>query len=428
MRPLSALLALALVSTANPPASAQSLSQWSQWRGPNFNGTADATDLPTQWSTTENVAWVTDMPGQGAATPIVAGNRVFLTACNDELTLLAIGLDRATGQILWQRPNGSGQSARRRGYENTLAECSPVADTQLGVVCFLFGNGRLAAYDFDGDELWARDLVEEYGAFRIGWAYASSPLLYDGRIYVQVLRNGESYLLAVEPKTGETLWRHVREDDAIGESEEAYTTPIPFINGDRKEILVLGADCLTAHDPATGKEYWRWSGLNPRKARNYRAIANTLVGNHGFIYVVEPQNNPLHALQVKGDEVKEVWTLDRPTPDVMTPLLYKDRLYVTDGKRRRKMVCLNPSTGDNIWESELETPTFIRASASAGDDKIYLMDAEGFVLVLAAGDEFKVISTIELNSYPSRSSIVIDDNQLLIRTAEHLYCIGKRDN
>ncbi len=408
-------------------AGAQPPAQWSQWRGPHFNGSADATNLPTTWSKTENIAWVTSLPGPSAATPSVTGDHLFLTACaEDGLTLMALALDRATGRILWQRPNGPGRDSRQRGYENTFAECSPVADAELDVACFLFGNGRLAGYNFKGDELWARDLIEEFGAFQNDWGYASSPLLYDGRIYVQVLRSGESYILAVEPKTGETIWRHVREDDARSESEQAYTSPVPFLNGERKEILILGADCLTAHDPATGKEYWRWSGLNPRKARNYRCITNTLVGNDGFIYVTEPQNNALHALQVKGDDVTEVWTLDRPTPDVMTPLLYKDRLYVSDGRRRRKMVCLNPTTGEHIWESDLDTHTFIRASATAGDGKIYLIDAEGFVTILEAGDEYKVVSTIEMDSYPCRSNIVIDNNQLLIRTSDSLYCIGKQ--
>ncbi len=405
-------------------AAGQELSQWSQWRGPFFNGSARASGLPTHWSATENVAWKTPLPGPGAGTPSVAGDRVFLTACAPDLTLQAICLDRRTGEILWQRPNGAGREDRRRGHENSMAECSPVADAEAGLVCFAFGNGRLVAYDFKGEELWARELVEEYGAMQIGWGYASSPLLYDGRIYVQALRRGESYVMAVEPKTGETIWRQVREHDAVSESVEAYTSPLPFVNGDRKEILIFGADCLTSHDPATGKELWRWSNLNPAKRRNYRAVANALVGPEGFIYVVQPQNNPMHALQVKGDVVEEKWVWERPTPDVMTPLLYEGRLYVADGKRRRRMACLDPITGEAIWESDFETHTFVRASATGADGKIYMIDADGLVVVLAAGDEFKVLASIDMESYPSRSNIVVDGNQLLIRTAEHLYCIG----
>lgn len=419
--PLLAALAL----SASAPA--QELSQWSQWRGPFFNGSARETGLPTHWSTTENVAWATALPGPGAGTPSVAGGRIFLTACAEDLTLQAICLDRATGEVLWQRPNGPGRDDRRRGHENSMAECSPVADASLGLACFLFGSGRLVAYDFEGEELWARDLAAEFGPLHIDWGYASSPLLYDGRLYVQVLRTGESFLLALDPKTGETIWRHVREDEAEGESEQAYTSPLPFMNGDREEILIFGADCLTSHDPATGKELWRWSNLNPGKRRNYRAVANALVGPEGFIYVVQPQSNPLHALQVKGDVVEEKWVWQRPTPDVMTPLLYEGRLYVTDGKRRRRMACLNPITGEALWEADLETHTFIRASATGADGKIYMIDADGLVLVLAAGDEFRVISTIDMDSYPSRSNIVADGGQLLIRTAEHLYCIGREE-
>jgi outer membrane protein assembly factor BamB len=396
---------------------------WLNWRGPTFNGAAQASGLPVKWTTTEGIVWKTKLPGPSAATPAVAKGRIFLSAMEEgSMTLLAMGFDRATGKELWRHTTGRGRAARRPGFENTMAAPSPVTDGE--VVCFLFGTGYLAGYDLDGTKRWERDLVADHGRLAIGWGYASSPLLVDGTLYVQAIRSGESYLLALDPKTGKNRWRHVREDPSRAESEEAYTTPIPFDNQGRREILVLGGDCVTAHDPKTGAEHWRWCGLNPNDRGNFRIISNTLTGPDGFVYVTSPQGNPLHALRVRGDEVEKVWTIRRPTPDVVTPLLYEGRLYVVDGKRRRRIACLVPQTGEQIWQADLDTHTHIRSSPTAADGKIYLMDAEGLVTVLAAGPKHEVLGRNELGSYPSRASIVIDDDQLLVRTADHLYCVG----
>jgi len=403
------------------------VTDWPHWRGPHFNGSTEAQGLPVEWSATDGVAWRTDLPGQSAATPIVVAGRVFLTALVPEgEVLLALCLDRATGEVLWEREAGKGRtpSPRSWGRENTLAACSAVSDGEL--VCFLFGSGDLMACDLEGELLWKRNLAQEYGELVVLWGYASSPLLYEGTLYVQVLHRAESYLLGIDPRTGENRWRYVRPNQAKAESQEAYTTPMPFDNKGRQEILVLGADCLTSHDPATGQEYWRWCGLNPRDQGNMRAVSNTVVGEDGFVFVTSPQHNPMHGLRVDGDRVEEVWSFDRPTPDACTPLYYRDRLYALDGHNQR-MVCLMPETGELVWQAELDTPTFLRTSPTGADGKIYVMDAEGCVLVLAAADEFQLLGRVELGSYPSRSSIVVDDGQLLIRTAEHLYCIGRAE-
>ncbi len=419
------LTSLCFLALAAPLVQAASgTDDWPQWRGPGFDGASEVAGLPSEWSATENVAWRTELLGPSAATPIVWGDRIFLTALESETqNLLALALDRATGEIVWGHECGNGvlPSPRSRGRENTLAACSPVTDGE--VVCFLFGSGDLVAFDFAGATLWTRNLVQEYGRFAIQWGYAASPLFFGGKLYVSVVHRAASYLLAVDPKTGKNLWKHAREDAARAESQEAYTTPIPFDNQGRWEILVLGGDCLTAHDPETGEETWRWSGLNPRKRGNFRTVSTTVVGEDGMIFVTSPQHNPMHALRVDGDEVAKVWERGSPTPDATTPLYYRGRLYAVDGRRGR-MVCIEPATGKAVWVAELDLPSFVRASPTGADGKIYVMDAEGNVVVLAAGDEFRELARVALDSYPSRSTIVADDGQLLIRTAEHLYCIG----
>jgi len=400
---------------------------WTNWRGPRFDGAIEVGKLPQDFGEDQYLVWKTMLPGPGSATPIVWGSRIFLNTIDLETKkLFALCADRESGRLLWKFEVGEGKlpSGRSRGRENYMT--GPSAVTDGATVCFLFGTGDLLGFDLDGELLWRTNVTPDTGRFIINWGYASSPLLRDGILYVQILHRAESYLMAFDSGTGEQLWKHVRENQAKEESQEAYTTPIPFHNEGRTEILVLGADCLTAHDPETGRELWRWCGMNPQNHGHMRQVCNPTVGKDGFIYLTSPQHNPIRAIKVKGDQVWEEWTLSRPTPDVPGLLYYRDRLYSVDGANSR-MACLNPETGEVIWQSRLDTPTFIRTSPTGSDGKIFLMDAEGQVVVLAAGDEFKVLARNELGSYPSRSSIVPDNGHLLIRTAAALYCFGEQD-
>ncbi len=287
MRTLTPLRTLTVLVTLVAPTLA---GDWPQFRGPFFNGSTDEKGLPASWSVTENIAWVADLPGPGDSTPAVWGNRVFLTSTDKEKeALLALCLDRRTGKPLWTREISSGEV--RRDYRSTYAAPSPSTDGKR--VFFFYGNGQLIAFDIEGKELWRRNIQKDYGDFAFLWTFSSSPLLYDGKLYLQVLQrdvsvrppgqgrrprrragsgNGDdeesgapiqSYLLAMDPATGKTLWRHFRPSDARAESREAFTTPIPRESGGRKEILVIGGDALTAHDPETGKELWRWGTWNP---------------------------------------------------------------------------------------------------------------------------------------------------------------------
>lgn len=414
---------LALLMTL-APGPLPAASDWPQWRGPAFNGSSEVTRLPDSFGPDENVVWRTTLPGQGAATPVTVGDRIFLSALETETEeLIAICLERSSGRILWERVCGSGRlpSERSRGRENTFAACSPATDGEL--VAFLFGNGELATFDVAGRALWRTNLVERWGELVINWGYAASPLLWEGRLIVPVLRRAESFVVAFDAHSGEVLWREVRANDARAESQEAYTTPIPFRNGERVDILVYGGDCLTGHDPETGAERWRWSGVNPRKAPNFRAVSSAVTGPDGLVVVTTPQHGPMHGLRVVGDEVEHRWQLDRPTPDSTTPLFYRGRLWSVDGRRGR-LVCIEPETGAIVWQTELETEVFLRASPLGADGKIYVIDAGGTVVVVRAADEHEELLRVAFDSYPSRSSIVADDGQLLIRTAQHLYCIG----
>ena len=395
---------------------------WPQFRGPYFNGSTDEGPLPVRWNKTKNLVWKKALPGPGSSTPAIFEDSIFLTSFDREThEILAISLERRSGNIRWSITVGFGVDSQDYGRENHMVECSPASDGKR--VIFMFGTGDLLAASLDGEVLWRRNLQRDYGRFRINWGYSSSPLLYEERLYVQVLHRDQGFLLCLDPETGKNLWKIDRPNDARAESREAYTTPLPLDWKDNKLILILGGDNLTAHDPATGKEQWRWGELNPSKRGNYRIVASPVAGS-GLVFVNAPQMAPLYALQLGDGAPSVAWKFEHPTADVPTPVYYKDRLYLLAG-RRKVLTCLNPETGSVVWQTPLEVRSFLRASPLAADGKIYCISAEGEVVVLAAGDEMKVLSRMNMGEYPCRSSIVASQGQLFIRTGENLYCISR---
>lgn len=404
---------------------------WPHWRGPNYDGSSQTANLPTIWSTTDNVKWVAPMPGESAATPIVWQDRVFVSSMDTPTNnLLSICLDSKSGKVLWQKKSGQGNGFRGRHNE---ASPSPVTDGER--VYFYYGTGGLVCYDFDGNKIWERNIETDFGKFAVQFGYASSPLLYNNRLYIQVLQRNtpsesgqplESYLLAIDPKTGKDLWKHVRPSDAMRESLEAYTTPIPFEGNGRKEIIIHGGDYTTGHDAATGKELWRWGNYNLNKITSWRIVPSAVTGG-GNIYVSAPKRAPLYAVpggatgRLNIDQA--AWKFEAYPTDVCTPLFYNNRLYVFDGDRH-VINCLDPKSGKIIWTGNLGGKTVFRSSPTGGDGKIYLMNENGLVVILdAGGDAFKEINRVEIMEGPCTSSIPLVDGCLFIRTAKNLYCV-----
>ncbi len=305
-------------------------------------------------------------------------------------------------------------------------------------VYFFYGNGNLVCFDFDGKRIWSRELEEDYGEFSLQFGYANSPMLYKGKLYILVLQRNsnplpsgelrESFLLAIDPKTGETLWKHVRPTDARRESFEAYTTPMPHALNERDEIIIHGGDYTTGHDPDTGEEIWRWGSYNPNRIRHWRIIPSPVTGG-GNIYVAAPKRAPLYAIKAGAEgEIpleQHEWNYDEFPPDVCTPLFYNESLYVFDGDRC-VMTRIEPESGEVLWSGELGRETVFRASPTAADGKIYCMNEDGLVVVMdAMGDEYKELFRITMGEGPCRASIPLSEGSIYIRTAENLYRIGE---
>ena len=232
MRRLALALCLVVLFAATVSAN------WPQWRGPDLNGVSAERNLPLKWTATENVTWKLAMPDRSGSTPIVWGERIFLNVAEgDSLALWCV--ERTKGTLLWKRALGTGNVRMRK---HNMSSPSPVTDGRN--VWVMTGTGVLKGFDFEGRELWARDLQKDYGAFGLNWGYASSPLLHEDSLYVQVLHgmntDDPSYVLRVDKKTGKTLWRVERPTDAVRESPDAYTTPALLQYSTSKEIVVSG--------------------------------------------------------------------------------------------------------------------------------------------------------------------------------------------
>ncbi len=412
---------------------------WPQWRGPNFNGSTTGKNLPTNWSTSENIIWKAPMSGLSGATPAIWGDHVFVSSPDAQKNLNLICLNRVDGKVRWQKQVVVGDKVIGR---NNMASPSPVTDGKT--VFVMFGTGNLAAFDFSGKEIWTRNLGKDFGKFSIMWLYGSSPLLYKGKLYVQVLQrepipadyahaiddkpNRDSYLLCLDPKTGKDLWRHIRKTKAKMESAEAYSTPIPFEGKNGSEIIIVGGNCTTSHNAETGEEIWRCDGLNAKDGQWMRIVPSPVTGA-GMIFVCAAKREPVFAIKSGGKgnitATHVAWKFEEFPSDCVTPLFYQDKLFVLDGDKQM-MTCLDPKTGEKKWQGNLGVRDIFRASPTGADGKIYCYSERGTVVVLDAGEEFKILSTIRMEEEPCRSSIAVSQGQLFIRTAENLYCIGKK--
>jgi outer membrane protein assembly factor BamB len=421
------IAALVLVLTASVLAE-----NWPQWRGPHLNGVSREKGLPVKWSTAagENIAWKLPMPSRSGATPIIWEDTVFLNVASapggkpgapeGDVELWAV--NRANGEVRWKKTIAGGNY---RINKQNMSSPSPVTDGRT--VWVLTGVGILKAFDFKGNELWARDIQKDHGAFGLNWGYASSPLLHEGMLYVPVLHgmktDDPSYVLKIDGKSGRTLWRVERPTDALVESPDAYTTPALLTYGKTKEIVVTGGDVVTGHDLETGKELWRAEGLNPGKARNYRIVASPIVA--GGLVIAPTRIRPMVAIKPggRGDvtATHTAWTFDRG-PDVPTPASDGKLLYSVDD--RGVVHVLDVQTGAVVYGPERLKPAIYSASPTLADGKIYVTNEEGLTTVFAAGPKFEILAENPSEEY-TLSTIAVSNGQLFLRTEKALYAIGK---
>jgi outer membrane protein assembly factor BamB len=434
-----------ILSLLNPLAVSHG-KNWPNWRGPFFNGSTDESNLPSIWSKTENIKWIADLPRSSAATPIIWNNRIFISGLeisSDEL--LAMCFDRKNGKLLWKYKITEGI---RRDRRSTYAAPSPTTDGKN--VIFFYSSGDLVCFDFDGNQQWKRNVHNDYGQFSFFWTFASSPVLFEGKLFLQVLqrdvpvrgrgktdRKNDSYLLAMNPASGETIWRHIRPTEAILESHEAFSTPIPGVIYGTKQLIVAGGDILTGHELSTGKELWRWGTWNPNRNTAYPLIPSPVLGKD-IVLVCGPKREPVYCIQPQNigdlDQNAVLWDSKNisndMTSNVPTPAFYEGDFFILSDLRKTLMR-VAAKTGKIKWQIDSPGRAKYEASPLVGDGKVYIInhDGEAAIINAANGDILRSMTMDDPNGGELvRASVCASDGQLFIRTTRQLFCIEEKQN
>jgi outer membrane protein assembly factor BamB len=402
---------------------------WPQWRGAKLDGISTESNLPTRWSKTENVAWRLPLPGQAGATPVVWGERIFLTSADgSDLVLLCVGTD---GKQLWRQVVSTGNKTAR-GDEGNSASPSPCTDGNH--VWTFMGTGELACYTVDGKEVWKIDVQDRCGKFDIQFGMTSTPVLDGGRLYLQLIHGSmrttaqEARVMCVDAATGAEVWQVNRPSDGRFECKHAYSSPILYRDQQRTFLLTHGADYIIAHDLADGRELWRCGDLNPKGQYEptLRFVASP-VAVPGFIVVPSAKNRGVLCLKPDGQgDITDKpefahWRWKNNTPDVPSPLVVDDLVYLC--RENGNLVVADAKTGTEVY-TQPTTRDRHRASPLYADGHVYLTARNGKITVVKAGRTFEAVSVNDMQESISASPIVAN-GRIYVRTFDALYAIRK---
>jgi len=412
-------------------ASVLSAGEWPSWRGPTGNGIAQGEHYPTQWTATEHVQWKTPLPGSAGSTPVVTGSLIALTcterdAPSQDGKNKVWGLNRETGEVLWKTAVGNEKPGKHK--KGSGCNPSPVTDGQH--IFVYFKSGDFAALDLKGNIVWHKNLQKEYGEDTLWWDLGTSPILTEKHVVITVMQSGPSpsYLAAFDRMTGEVVWKVLRELGAPEEAAQSYSTPVVTSFHGQETLVTVGADFVTAHDASDGKELWRVGSLNPEQNKYFRSIASAAVTD-GMVVAPYARGEMLYGIKLggSGDVTKThvAWEKKGLSSDVPTPIAIDGRAYVLTDKG--VLACLSSATGDVIWESPLEKNRHaFSASPILAGGNLYAIREDGTTFVAEAGATFKLVATNSLgDGVTVIATPVFVDGQILIRTFEGLFCIGK---
>lgn len=422
---------------------------WPQFRG-DAGGVAAEAKLPVAWGADNHIAWKAKLPGVGWSQPVVWGDKVFVTAAESDdqakpnpsqmgpgvgLTGFLTGmkppdvnvrwkvlcLDAATGNVLWEKTARESRPPVHIHPNNTYASETPVVDAERVIADF--GMAGVYCYDHAGNLLWNKDL----GVYPIqfGWGTASSPLLVGDAAYIQCDNDQASFLAALNVKTGDVLWRVPRDELSN------WSTPYLWTNKLRTELVTAGGQAMRSYDPRSGELLWEYTAQG--------RTATTPTGNEELLFVdsydrLTGTTGVLSALRAgasgkvalePGKQSNDIvaWSLPITGNRMASPLVYQDCLYVLE-QRGGIVRCLDAATGKEHYRRRAQGASGFVASPVAADGRVYCVDQDGRTTVLEAGPKFKLISSNELGEM-CWATAAVAGNRLLIRTVDHLYCVGE---
>jgi outer membrane protein assembly factor BamB len=383
---------------------------WPRWRGPSGQGLVSGKGYPDSWSGTENVKWKVPVPGSGNSSPIVWGDRIFVsTAYDGGRRLSVVAYRRTDGAKVWETFAPEGRTPYGNHYKNGFASATPATDGQRVYVSF--GPRGLLALDMNGKQIWHRDL----GPMDAYHGTAGSPLLYKDRLILYQDQSRNSFIAAFDTKTGKTIWSTPREANV------GWGTPIAVRVIDHDEIIVNGQLRVLAYNPDTGAELWSCSGTT------YEVIPTPVVG-YGMVFCSSGRAGPTLAIRPggKGDVTRShvAWTSPRGSPFVPSPILYGDHLYMVNDMQSI-VTSFHAATGKVMWQNRLGVARREGFSASpvAVDGKIFFTNDEGETFVLKAGPAFELLRTNRIGEGTLATPALVD-GRWYIRTESNLFAIG----
>ena len=415
---------------------------WPQWRGPDGSGISNEKNLPSEWSPTKNIKWKTPIEGRSHSSPIVWGNRVFLTTAvegpvvpgakavkhtvedgkeflhpdsvgaDKRHAFKVISLDRDTGKLVWEATAWEGTPYDNRHRKSSYAASTPTTDGKL--VYAFFGTEGLYAYDFKGKLVWKADLGK---LGTVGMGTGTSPILFDNLVIVQCdEENGDaSFMVALDKKTGKEAWRTPRK------VQVSWATPLLVRSATRAELITCGTETVIAYDPATGKELWRHKGVESN------AIPSPVANNEMVFLVAGFPAKIAMAIKLgqSGDLTgtpNVAWTYAKGTAYVPSPILYGEYLYLTTD--RGILTALDAKSGEVKYEGgRIPIPATFTASPVAFEGKILLTSEDGDTFIVKAGPKHEILGTNSVGE-PVYASPAIADGRIFIRGEKNLYCIG----
>jgi outer membrane protein assembly factor BamB len=437
-------LSLVLIALFVTTAAAQN---WPQFRGPAATGVVESPGQPVKWDakSAENVRWKIEIPGLAHSSPVVWGNKIFVTtAVNSDKDETRFGLfgdttpvkndpkhtwkvyaiDKNKGTILWERVAYEGIPKVKRHPKSSHAAATPVTDGKYLIA--MFGSEGLYAYDLNGKLLWKQDLgMLDAGWFYDAdyqWEYGSSPIIYKNLVIIQADIQKNSFIAAYDIKTGKQVWKTSREEIP------SWGTPTIYEGKERAELITSGPRAIRSYDPATGKELWHLGPMSEITTPTPFAAFDLIFVTSGYapiqpIYAIKPGGSGDLSLK-EGQESSDfiAWSKQRGGPYMPTPIVYGDLLYTCSNQG--VLTAYNAKTGERVYQERLGgTGAAFTASPLASDGKIYLASEDGDVFVVKAGPKYELLSKNPVGEV-MMATPAISNGIVIVRTVSHLYAFG----
>jgi outer membrane protein assembly factor BamB len=431
------------------PAARPAAGSWPSFRGPGASGVADGQDLPATWDarTNEGILWRTPIPGLAHSSPVVWGDRVFVTSAissranatfkpglygdgdaSDDRSRhrwMLYAIDKRTGKVVWERVAAEGEPRNKRHIKSTYASASPATDGRIVVAWF--GSEGVFAYDVNGVRLWRVDLGRvDMGAYDIPsyeWGPASSPIIWKDMVFVQCDTQADSFVVALDARTGKTIWKTDRQE------LPSWGTPTVVAAGGAEELVANASNYIRAYDPRTGKELWKLGGSSkitaptPFLANGLVIVASGRAPERPLFAVRPGARGDLTLAKDQAGNAGVAWSKTGRGSYMPTPLAYGGILYVL--ANNGVFDAYEIDTGKEIYRQRLEpVGSGFSASPVAADGRIYLTSEDGEIIVVAAGREFRKLGSSSMGELVMATP-ALSDGAMFVRGVSTLFAIGK---